>query len=69
MALQQVRLSDKSGELIPVGTGARVRIMYFDKSRPDRRADLTEVEVEELLSFAKEVEVRPLRRLQRPQTS
>jgi hypothetical protein len=36
--------------------------MYFDKTRPDRRADLTEEEVEEILGFAEEVETRPDRR-------
>lgn len=61
MALTQMRVSDKSGEPIQEGKGARVRIMYFD-DRPDRRADLTDEEVEKLLPFAVEVQTRPDRR-------
>jgi hypothetical protein len=62
MALETVRKSDKSGKEIPAGTGARVRIMFYDESRPDRRADLTDEEVEEILTFAQEVQTRPERR-------
>ena len=65
MALTQVRVSDMSGEPIPEQSGARVRVMYFDESRPDRRADLTDAEVEVLLPFAAEVETRPGRRARR----
>lgn len=62
MADVRMRVSDKSGQPIPAGTGARVRVMYFDPAKPDRRADLTDEEVEELLGFAAEVQVRPERR-------
>lgn len=62
MALETIRKSDLSGKPIPEGTGARVRVMYYDKSRPDRRADLTDAEVEKLLSFTSEVVTRPERR-------
>ena len=61
MALEKVRKSDYSGKQIPDGAGARVRVMYYD-DRPDRRADLTDKEVEELLGFTVEVEIRPQRR-------
>ena len=62
MALATVRKSDKSGDLIPEGTGARVRVMFYDDARPDRRADLTDAEVEKLLPWAQEVKTRPERR-------
>jgi hypothetical protein len=65
MALATVRKSDKSGELIPEGTGARVRIMFYDESRADRRADLTDEEIEKILGFAQEVVTRPERRAKR----
>lgn len=54
--------SDNSGDPIPEGTGARVRIMFYDGTRPDRRADLTDAEVEKFLGFAQEVKTRPERR-------
>ncbi len=63
MALATVRKSDKSGDVIPDGTGARVRIMFYDERRPDRRADLTDAEVDKILSFAEEVKTRPERRV------
>lgn len=62
MALTTVRKSDASGAEIPDGTGARVRIIFYDESRPDRRADLTDAEVEKILNFAEEVKTRPERR-------
>ena len=61
MALAQIRRSDKSGKDIPEGTGARVRIIWFD-GRPDMRADLTDEEVAEVLPFAVPVVTRPTRR-------
>lgn len=61
MALEQVRKSDKSGTTLEPGTGARVRIEFYD-GRVARRADLTDNEVEQLLGFAREVETRPARR-------
>lgn len=65
MAVEQVRRSDVSGKEIPAGTGARVRVMFFNSDRPDRRADLTDEEVEKLLSFTQEVQTRPSRRGER----
>lgn len=62
MALVQARQSDKSGLMIPRGTGARVRIEFYDGVTVARRADLTNEEVDEILSFAREVETRPARR-------
>lgn len=61
MALETVRRSDLSGNEIPAGTGARVRVMFYD-DRPDQRADLTDAEVKKLLGFTKAVETRPARR-------
>jgi hypothetical protein len=61
VAVVQVRRSDKSGVQIPEGTGARVRVMFTDE-RDDLRADLTDEEVAELLSFAQPVKTRPARR-------
>jgi hypothetical protein len=62
MALVQARQSDKSGVMIPPGSGARVRIEFYDGVTVARRADLTNEEVDEILPFAKEVETRPERR-------
>jgi len=62
MAVVQVRKSDVSGKEIPKGQGVRVRLIYDDEERIDRRADLTIKEAEQLLPFATEVEARPNRR-------
>lgn len=60
MALETIRRSDRSGDEIPTGTGARVRVIFND-DRPDLRADLTDEEVAELLSFATPVAPRAAR--------
>lgn len=65
MALVQARQSDLSGDVMPPGSGARVRIEFYDGKRTARRCDLTDAEVEKLLPFAREVEVRPERRRSR----
>lgn len=65
MALLQARQSDKSGDFLRPGEGARVRIEFYDGQRVARRADLTDAEVEQLLPFAREVETRPQRRRSR----
>lgn len=62
MAVETVRRSDVSGKEIPEGTGARVRVMFYDGVRVDRRADLTDAEVKQLLDFTKDVQPRPDRR-------
>ena len=62
MARETIRRSDYSGKEIPSGTGARVRVMYYDGERVDRRADLLDEEVLELLGFTEEVKARPERR-------
>lgn len=62
MTVVQVRKSDKSGEEIPEGAGARVRIQFYDEDKTDRRADLTDAEVEELFPYTTPVEERPARR-------
>lgn len=65
MALVQERQSDMSGRKIPHGTGARIRIEFYDGKRTARRCDLTDAEVQKLLPFAREVETRPDRRRSR----
>ena len=65
MAIVQVKKSDVSGEEIPEGTGARIRVMFNDPDKLDLRADLTDAEVAQLLPFAQEVEPRPSRRGER----
>lgn len=65
VAVTQTRTSDKSGLMLDAGTGARVRIEFYDGKRQARRADLTDAEVEELLGFAVEVESRPGQRRSR----
>jgi DNA-directed RNA polymerase sigma subunit (sigma70/sigma32) len=51
------RTSDKSGRILPPGTGARVRIQFNDGRTP-RRADLLDDEVKELLGHVDFSEVR-----------
>jgi hypothetical protein len=62
MALNIVRYSDFSGDPIPPGTGARIRVVFTDRNRTDRRADLSDAEVEQLLGYTKEVLKRHDRR-------
>lgn len=62
MAVETVRKSDVSGDTIPEGTGARVRVIFNDPERDDLRADLTDAEVEKLLPWAHPVKPRPDRR-------
>lgn len=59
-----VRVSDKSGQEIPAGTGARVRVMFYDDNKPDMKSDLTDAEVAKLIRDFKltAVETRPARR-------
>lgn len=59
MPVQTVRLSSLSGDLIPPGTGARVRIMFWDEGREDMRLDLTDAEVTDLAKRYKAEEVKP----------
>lgn len=63
MALTQVRKSDKSGAEIPEGTGARIRLEYYDGETLAHRADLTTAEAAELIEAygLQEVEPRPYR--------
>ena len=65
MAVETVRRSDVSGDVIPDGTGARVRVIFADDQRVDLRADITDEEVEKLLAWAKPVQQRPDRRKRR----
>jgi hypothetical protein len=65
MALVQERHSDMSGRKIPPGTGARVRIEFYDGTRVAQKCDLSDAEVAKLLPFAQEVETRPERRRSR----
>lgn len=64
MPVRTVRVSSLSGEVIPEGTGARIRVMFQDPDRVDMRADLTDAEAAQLAEQfkAEEVEPRPDRR-------
>ena len=59
MAIEKIRRSDMSQKVIEPGTGARVRVMFADPSRPDLRADLTDDEVKKLFPWASPVVPRP----------
>ena len=48
MAKKTVRLSDMSGEEIPEGKGATVRITFADARRGARELDVTDAEAEKL---------------------
>jgi hypothetical protein len=48
MARKTIRVSDKSGEEIPEGRGATVRITFADARRGVRELDLTDAEAEAL---------------------
>ncbi len=48
MAKKMVRVSDKSGQEIPDGHGASVRITFADARKPSRELDLTDEEAMEL---------------------
>lgn len=64
MPVKSMRISSLSSEIIPDGTGARVRVIWNDPERVDQRADLTDAEAEKLVRQfkAEEVETRPERR-------
>jgi hypothetical protein len=65
--VKTVRISSLSGDVIPDGTGARIRVMFTDPERVDMRADLTDEETVELARQfnAEPVETRPERRARR----
>jgi hypothetical protein len=48
MARKTVLISDKSGETIPDGKGAKVRITFNDARKGARELDLTDAEAEAL---------------------
>jgi hypothetical protein len=48
MAKRTIRVSDQSGEEIPDGKGATVRITFADARKGVRELDLTDVEAEAL---------------------
>lgn len=48
MARKTIRVSDKSGQEIPEGRGATVRITFADARRGVRELDLTDAEAEAL---------------------
>jgi hypothetical protein len=48
VARKTVLVSDKSGETIPDGKGATVRITFVDARKGVRQLDLTDAEAEEL---------------------
>lgn len=67
MPVRTVRISSVSGDVIPEGTGARVRVIWADEDRVDFRSDLTDAEAQQLIQQygAEEVEARPDRRRRR----
>jgi hypothetical protein len=48
MARKTVVVSDQSGETIPTGKGAKVRITFVDARKGVRELDLTDAEAEKL---------------------
>ena len=48
MAKKTVRVSDVSGEEIPEGRGATVRVTFADARRGSRELDMTDAEAEKL---------------------
>jgi hypothetical protein len=48
MAKKTIRVSDQSGQEIPDGSGATVRITFADARRGVRELDLTDAEAERL---------------------
>jgi hypothetical protein len=48
MAKKTVRVSDVSGEEIPDGRGATVRVTFADARRGSRELDMTDAEAEKL---------------------
>jgi hypothetical protein len=48
MAKKVVRVSDTSGDVIPEGSGATVRIVFSDARRGVRELDVTDAEAEKL---------------------
>jgi hypothetical protein len=48
MARKTIRVSDSSGEEIPEGKGATVRITFHDARKGARELDLTDSEAEQL---------------------
>jgi hypothetical protein len=48
MAKKTVLISDKSGDAIPDGKGAKVRITFNDARKGSRELDLTDAEAEAL---------------------
>ena len=48
MAKKTIRVSDQSGQEIPEGSGASVRITFSDARKGVRELDLTDVEAERL---------------------
>lgn len=68
-SIQVTLTSDKSGDPLPRGTGARIRVLFND-NRIDMRADLTDTETEQLIRDynLQQVDPRPNRRRQRTHT-
>ena len=50
MARKTVRVSDQSGDVIPDGKGATLRITYADARRGAHQADLTDSEAAALVA-------------------
>jgi hypothetical protein len=48
MAKKTIRVSDLSGEVIPDGKGAAVRVTFVDARKGSRELDMTDAEAETL---------------------
>lgn len=64
MPVKSFRVSSLSEEVIPDGSGARIRVIWADQERTDMRADLTDAETDDLIKRFKleQVEERPAAR-------
>jgi hypothetical protein len=59
MARKTVTVSDKSGQAIPEGKGAKLRVIFTDARRGVREADLTDDEADRI---ARDTNARPAAR-------
>lgn len=67
MARKTVLVSDQSGDVVPDGKGAVMRVTYTDARRGSYAADLTDSEAEAIVSATKAKSVA--RRGRKPKTA